>query len=255
MTVVFGLGSGRCGTKSLASLINTQPGAVCFHEVNPSCMSWEGTEHSVLALLQNFRAALEGRERAVCIDYTGPHRDGPLEKYITSQHLALVGDVGFYYLPYVEYVLSHDADARFPCLQRERTETIDSFITKLTEPRVQWKRKALIHWIDRQLTGNRVREYRNHWAPRDDTRWKRDPKWDKCFPVLEHTETLREAVDTWYEMYYVEVNRLRERYPKNVEVFDMSELNTEEGQQRILGFCGIEKSEMVFAQIRENQTV
>jgi hypothetical protein len=252
MPVVFGLGSGRCGTKSLAYLLNLQSAAACFHEANPACMSWHGAEHTVLALLQNFWITLDGGRRAIALDYTSPHRDRPLQQYLYSESLDIVGDIGFYYLPYVEYIMEMDSNVRFPVLQRDRSETIKSFRKKLEVPQPIWRRKRLVDWIDRSLTGKQVYKSRNHWAPKNDNRWQRDSKWDKCFPTFEQKPHLEDAIAEWYDQYYNEVWRLEKKFPDNVKRFDMSQLNTPKGQESIITFCGGRSADIVFHKVHEN---
>ena len=58
--MIFGLGSGRCGTMTLASLIDSQADALCFHEVNPAAMAWQGSEHAVYSIVRDFEATRVG---------------------------------------------------------------------------------------------------------------------------------------------------------------------------------------------------
>lgn len=42
--IVFGLGTGRCGTKSLARLLNHQKRAQVFHEIHGPNLAWQQSE-------------------------------------------------------------------------------------------------------------------------------------------------------------------------------------------------------------------
>lgn len=89
---VCGLGTGRCGTRSLTAILQAQPGFDAEHE-RPEPLSWDDDT--------DFHRHFAGQER--------------------------VADVGFYYLPYVPRLIEAYPDMRFVCLKRDRTATIRSF--------------------------------------------------------------------------------------------------------------------------------
>ena len=118
--IVFGLGSGRCGTQSLAALLNDQQGARVWHEVLGPAVAWEGGHRAV---------------------------DEVLRRFLLHAEAKLVGDVASYYLPYVQQILAACPRVRFVCLKRDREETVASFLTKtarknhwMTHDGTQWKR-------------------------------------------------------------------------------------------------------------------
>lgn len=105
--LVFGLGTGRCGTKSLSVLLNAQSGVRCGHET--MLLPWTVDRRLLDRLL--------GRMQ---------HVDAPC-----------AGEVAFYLLHYVEPILELYPDARFICLKRERGETVDSYM-KWTGNKNHW---------------------------------------------------------------------------------------------------------------------
>lgn len=181
---MFGLGTGRCGTKSLAALLSWQDDADVQHERFESAIAWAKSEDQVHAFLDACAAR--------------PDR-------------ALVGDVAFYYLPYIEMILARRPDARFIALQRRRATTIDSYM--------QWT------------------EGRNHWMKHNGTRWRHD-EWDKCYPKY-RARTKAGALRRYWDDYYRTFEQLRRRYPNNLRRFRVESLNTEAGQRAILDFVGI----------------
>ena len=72
-TIFIGCGTGRCGTTSLAKLIAGCDGAVCYHERRP-LLPWV------------FNAELF-QERL---------------KWLSTATARIIGDVAYYYLPYLE---------------------------------------------------------------------------------------------------------------------------------------------------------
>lgn len=232
--IVFGLGSGRSGTASLAGLLNAQPGIVCFHEINPSSMAWVGAEDTVAALVHDFQSILAGGARHLIIDRTLKKREAPVDRMKSLETVRGIGDVAHYYLPYVETILAHAPQARFPCLKRDREATVRSFATKLRlAPHSRFER--LYAWAK----GMHLHTSRNHWDGSKDERWKADGRFDKCFPNYEGLETadLSEYVRRWYDEYYATIDALIERYPGSLRVFDMSCLNDSAGRRELLEFA------------------
>ncbi|HJP01578.1 MAG TPA: glycosyltransferase, partial [Planctomycetota bacterium] len=182
--IVFGLGTGRCGTKSLAFLLDSQSGADVTHERNQHGVAWKGGELAVDEALAWCRGA-----------------DGH----------TVVGDVGFYYLPYVEYILEREPDAKFVCLQRDCGETVRSYLSNT--------------------------EGRNHWMHHDGSEWQPD-RWDQCYPKYD-VAAKREALERYWHEYYDTANELARQYDGALRVFPITTLSTEQGQREILDFVGV----------------
>ena len=233
--IVFGLGSGRCGTTSLAELLNAQPGVVCFHEINPASSAWVDGEDTVIALLNDFNAILGGAaDRSLVIDRSVKGRTAPVARLKSLDRVTGMGEVAHYHLPYVELILERVPDARFPCLYRAREDVVRSFATKLRLPR--YNRLERLH---ARIHGYHLPVSRNHWAGRQDRRWKSDPRFDKCFPSYDGLEDadISAYLGRWHDEYYATVRTLCERHPENVRIFDMEALNDPEGRRAILEFA------------------
>lgn len=112
-TIVIGLGTGRCGTNTLAALLDRQDGARVTHERHDVALRWEGSEILVQDTLRSCRRELDGGSR-------------------------LVGDVHSAYLPYAESMLRSDGALRLIALQRERAATVDSFLRKTERKANHW---------------------------------------------------------------------------------------------------------------------
>lgn len=111
--LVIGLGTGRCGTQSLAALLDAQAGVRMTHERFYKDLHWQGAERKVESLIEE--AAASGR---------------------------IEGDVASSYLPYVEHILSRSPDTRFVCLERDREGTVASFMAKTRDKADHWKSPA-----------------------------------------------------------------------------------------------------------------
>lgn len=253
MPLVFGLGSGRCGTTTLASLLDSQADAICFHEVNPAAMAWEGTEHAVHSIVRDFEAIRAGAPASLAVDLTWRHGYAAADALRVAHRPRVVGDVALYYLPYAELLLNdNNADIRMPCMRRDKAATIDSFIRKLkltdaTEKRPRKLRKRIAQaW-------RAVPTMRNHWV-HDKTRWITDNQWDKVFPTLAEDGELDDVLGQYWDLYYARAEQLASSYPDRFRVFDVDTLNTSEGRRDVLAFCGIAAPE-VTEQMHENHAV
>ncbi len=109
--LLIGLGSGRCGTLSLAKLLNNQPETTVAHEG------------------QRF-----GAEKRVGVMYWIADKK---TVWLTVARIlyydaAVVGDVAFVYLPQVDRIIERHENVRFICLEREKKACVQSLLAKVT---------------------------------------------------------------------------------------------------------------------------
>ena len=109
--IVIGLGTGRCGTMSLAYLLDWQENSEVYHEKGQYTIPWKGGEKTIDKFLHWASEVAKQKQ--------------------------LVGDVALYYLNYVEYFLSLNPRIKFVCLQRDRASTVASYL-KHTEGINNW---------------------------------------------------------------------------------------------------------------------
>jgi hypothetical protein len=197
--LVIGLGTGRCGTQSLAVVLNRQDGARVTHE-RYGAIAWQGDEERVAAFVR---------------------------LSATSPGLDLAGDVGFYYLPYVEQILAIVPNASFICLKRDRKATVDSYLTKT--PR------------------------KNHWTQHNGVEWRFDA-WDRCYPKYA-ADDKAEAIGLYWDDYYHRAAALETAHPAAFRVFSTESLNTAPGQQAVFDFIGLPaRARRVILDVRENRS-
>jgi len=107
---IFGLGSGRCGTMSLAHLLNHQQKSFFTHEQRP-ILPW-------VKSMDQFKI------------YT--HE-------ILERREDFVGDVSFYLLPYIRDLIKIHESVKFIIIKRDKEETVNSYIAKAQNRN---------HWIE-----------------------------------------------------------------------------------------------------------
>lgn len=112
--LVLGIGSGRCGTKSLASLLDSQPDARVTHEL------WDAGRGARWAGPLPWQEDLGALHRALT----------EIQRYPG----AYVGDVASFWLPYVDRLLSDKSlDVRIVALRRNKKEVVESFLEKTAD--------------------------------------------------------------------------------------------------------------------------
>lgn len=104
---IFGMGTGRCGTHSLAKLIDLQFDTICLHEPLRHEVEWDYKEEHALAIINHVKRLGEDSDN--------------------------VGSVALNYLPYVERLNQEFPDARFVILKRNKRDTVKSYLKWIGE--------------------------------------------------------------------------------------------------------------------------
>jgi len=244
--IVIGLGSGRSGTASLTSLIDRQPGGICFHEMNPTAAVFEGNPQPHVNTVMEFQKLLSGGDRAwLSIDYSRPSSVNTYKKLQEMPRVNLIGDIAYYYLNYVDYMLQAVPGCIFVCIKRDRGETVASWLKKSAIRR--WPSLWVADKLKSLLTRTPFYTEYNYWQRHDGSRWKLDPVWDSCFPKFE-ADSKQQAIEMYWDYYYLEADRLEKKYPGSFRVFGVEELGNPEGQKRILSFVGLAEESMVLSE-------
>tara|TARA_R110001583_G_scaffold154316_1_gene305992 strand:+ start:21603 stop:22379 length:777 start_codon:yes stop_codon:yes gene_type:complete len=241
--IIIGLGAGRTGTASMASLFGSQQDAICFHELNPTCAAHKVNPQSVLNTVNEFQRIIEGGDkRLLSVDYS---RKMSVDTYAELLNRAtnpkIMGDIAYYYLTYVDDILKANPEVRFVCIKRDRAANVESWMAKSTIGR--WRS---LWWADRiksLLTRMPFHESWNFWQQHDGSKWELNPVWDNTFPNFE-ANSKREAIGKYWDWYYQEAEATEKRHPDNFRIFDISALSHPEGQTEILEFCGLQKQDM-----------
>jgi hypothetical protein len=242
--IVIGIGTGRSGTASLARLLNAQKDAVCFHEMNPSCVRFHGTPRPIMNTVEEYQAILDGGPpNMLTVDLGRAVAARTYDQLCRMPRVRLLGDIAFYYLSYVELILAHNPHVRFVCLQRDRTETVESWINQARIER--WRSKRLADRLASWITREPFHESYNYWMEHDGSVWRANPVWDKCFPKFPGP-TLRDAVEQYWDSYYATVDGLMPRHGESILRVRTEDLNDSAEQERLLRFCGVAKEDMVF---------
>jgi Sulfotransferase family len=250
--IVIGLGTGRSGTTSLAKLFNSQRDTFCFHEMNVSSVRFVGTPRPVLNSVDEFQAIIDGGDPSmVTVDLGRPSVAAAYDRLCKLPRVGTIGDVGMYYLSYVEAIAARNPNVRFLCTRRDIDETVKSWL-KQTEIR-RWRSK---YWADR-VSSWIVRapfyESYNYWMAHDGTRWEQDARWDKLFPKFD-ASSKEEAIRKYCEYYYKEADRLARSLPGVFRFVETKKISDREHQAGFLNFVGIRVEDQIFSASHINQS-
>jgi hypothetical protein len=252
IVIVIGLGTGRSGTASLAKLLNAQHDALCFHEMNPSCVRFADTPRPILNTIDEYQAILDGGNPSMLtVDLGRPVAARAYDQLCKMRRVRLIGDIAFYYLNYVEAIAARNPNVRFLCLRRDIDETVASWMNKSRIPR--WRSKRLADRIGAWITREPFHDSRNFWMEHDGSRWQLDPVWDKCFPKFE-AASKPEAIRKYCEFYYAEAERLAPKLRGVFRFVDTKSMTHQHYQADILSFVGVPAEEHVFTDAHIHQS-
>lgn len=177
--LIIGLGSGRCGTVSLRDLLIYQ-GVDATHEI--TLMPWECNYD-------------------LC--------NNVIEK-VLNRNSHMVSDIGYYYLPYITYLIKRQPLIKCICLKREQAEVVRSFLN--------------------------FSRY-NYWSKPFN---REETKWDATFPTYDN-KSKSDGISLYWEEYYRTIESLANKFPDNIQIFDINEtFNEEAGQKKLFKFLNIE---------------
>lgn len=121
---------------------------------------------------------------------------------LLNQHLKGQGAVALYFTHYIPNILHLYPDAKIVCLKRDKDKTVKGFL------------KGANNF-------NHFNDVVTH-------------SFDVCFP--DFGTSMEEGLGLWWDWVYKFVESYEILFPDNVKVFDISVLDTKEGQDRIFDF-------------------
>ena len=244
--IVIGLGTGRSGTASLAKLLNAQADALCFHEMNPSCVRFFGTPRPILNAIDEFQAILDGGDSSMLtVDLGRAVSAAAYDRLCAMPRVRLLGDIAFYYLSYVDAIAARNENVRFICLRRDEEETVESWMRKSAIDR--WRSKRVADRVASWITREPYYRSRNFWMEHDGQEWLKDPVWDKCFPKFD-APSKRDAIHSYWRYYYEAAEDLYRRHAERFRIVDTNALEDPATQQQLLEFCGVMPDEFVLTE-------
>lgn len=196
--LILGVGCGQCGEQALAEILGRQPDAnVSYQE--PPLLSWIKLPDK-------------------------PGMRERIDRLRASRSARFIGDVGSFYLPYLDEAIACEPSVRIICLKRPCQEVVQSFCRCLDA----------MHPLPT-----------DHWCRKPAPGWHHDPYWTRLFPQYD-TRDRQEGIRLYWTEYYRRAEELASEFPANIRVFDSHEaLSTKKGMQEVLSFAGIPQEQQV----------
>lgn len=216
--IIIGLGTGRCGTRSLTKLLN-ENGIPATHE--KWRLVWKPDKERCLRVLKKMVDAGES-------------------------------DVGFYWLNYVDIVLSKYPSTKFVCFKREKEKVLESFSRTSIESdpilcSLIWTRfnvEGECYKLCDHVTPEEIEQMDYSTREWVETYWN-EPFYNDTMKCVNHFEgydltNKKSYMNKYYDDYYIKSEKLEKEYPNNFRIMDMlNTLNTEEGKHKLFNFIGI----------------
>lgn len=203
---IIGLGTGRCGTTSLAKILSNQPGYQVSHENN---LPWQGMDYNKDILPWE-------------ADYD---KCDKMLKSIKKNNCQ--GDIAFYWLPYVEYLIKKIKNIRFIVLERNKEEVVKSYM--------KWTQD------------------RNHWMQHDGIEYEIDKKWDLAYPKY-NTQTKEDALSKYWEEYHNTIINYNKIFPNKFIIIDTYKLNEKASLINLFSFLKIKNPIIKTEWLNKNST-
>jgi hypothetical protein len=147
--LVFGVGAGRCGTMTLANLLNSEPDCFCLHEGKIRVGMAVGEQYLPFLTLENYRAYLHPEEAEEILREKRRDMPGLLQK----RQCAVLGDVAYNYAPFIETIPNVFPAAKLVVLLRDGRDFVRSVYTnERPDP-------TPVGWLDGDVTLTPVEKY------------------------------------------------------------------------------------------------
>ena len=209
--IIFGLTSSRKGAKKIHSFLNKQNGFCFDFESDISSVSWENSENIIMDRVQFLEKKLY---------------NNTLKNNINSN---VVGEVAFYFLPYVDLLIRNFPYIKFICTKKNRKNTYNDIISDIKTGSSIFSRFIFLK-----------KKYKNHWIQHDGKKWEKDYLLDKCYPKFKRND-LKGSIEKYIELYNKELNTLNKKYPKNLKIFYSDEIKSDYGKNKIFSFIELKK--------------
>lgn len=141
MTMFFGAGAGRCGTMTLANLINAEEGIAALHEGKFRHRETPGDQWLPFLTLQNLRTY---HDPETAISTLESMRSAQVAEIIKTHNLKALGDIAYNYAPFVAAIPRVFPDAKLIYIHRDGRDFVRSVLTdEVPDP-------TPVGWLDRK---------------------------------------------------------------------------------------------------------
>ena len=207
--IVIGLSSSRKETKKIFSFLNKEKYFKISFESDLKKISWRDSENIAIKRIKILEKSLYGNVSKA------------------QNQFKMTGEVGFYFLPYVELLIKNFPYLKFICTNKNKKKIYYDLLAE-----TQTNENILLRFLFFK------KKYKNYFINHDGSKWKKDFILDKCYPKFQ-TDSLEKSIEKYIDTYYSSLKFLQRKYPKNLKLFYSNELTSEYGRKKIFSFIGV----------------
>ena len=204
--IVFGLGISKRESEKIHSFFNKEDGFRFGLESDVDKVSWNDSENIIMDRVKFLQNQI----------YNNTNNNG--------KNLKVIGEVAFYMLPYLELLINNFPYLKFVCTHQSKKKTYDDILSDIRINSNFFMRIILFK-----------KEYKNHWIRHDGSKWEKDYMLDKCYPKFE-VNSLKKSIDKYIDLYHSNLKKIQRKYPKNLRMFYLDELNSDYGKKKVFSF-------------------
>ena len=196
---IIGIGTGRCGSKTLTQLLNDCSNCNFRHE-------W------VIREKKTFRRIYANRGKKLLTWNFNLEKAQERLKELKELKGKIVGDIGYFYLNYIDYFMNNLSNLKIIHLERDKKAHLKSQMKVGLGLRIEHKHKAL--------------------------------------PVFPYAKTIEDSINKYWELYKREVAILKCKYPGKILTIKTENLSKNHIQKIIFDFIEIPKQNRIYQSIR-----
>lgn len=120
--IIIGFGTGRCGTNSLAYLLNNQHNSYITHEFFHIDKNNKHKKNNLSGPILDWNFNYNKAEK--------------VKQELINRNIDITGDISFYHINYINYYFENFENLKFIHIKREKEEVVNSFLKKTNKSNV-----------------------------------------------------------------------------------------------------------------------
>jgi len=206
--IIFGLSISRKESRKICDFLNKEDGFNIGFESDLNKISWSDSQIIVMNRVKLLEKKIYNNTKK------------------SNKKIKVVGDVGFYFLPYLELLINNFPHLKFVCTNKNKNKIFEDIFDEIKNDMNPLLRILFFR-----------KKFKNHWIHHNGSKWEKDYILDKCYPKFDAT-SLKNSIDKYIDLYYSNLKKMQKKYPNNLKIFYSDELNSDYGKNKIFSFIG-----------------
>jgi len=205
--IIFGLSASRKETEKIYSSLNKVDDFMLYLESDINDVSWFHSENIMIKRVRHLENKLYNNTK------------------LDKNKFEIIGEVGFYILPYIELLIKNFPYIKFVCTHKNKKKLLKDILHE--------SKSNSNSFINFFIPFGK--KFKNHWIDHNGKKWEKDYLLDKCYPKFE-ASSLKKSIEKYIELYNASSKKIERKYPNNFKSFYSSELSSEYGINKIKKF-------------------